>query len=421
MGNRIFILGVCLITLLFSGKTKAQNKAYARSIIDTLSSASFHGRGYVFQGDSLAAEFIRNEFEKIGLQAYKPGYYQEFKHDVNTFPGAMEVSLDDLKLKPGADYIVSPFSKGTYGTFQLHRLNDLLKLKPNKLRKFLDKTGNFNFIVIEEGGQKPDEMRELMIAAKKTFSARGIVLVKQKLTWAVSSYVADLLVVEILKSSISTKASTINLNIENKLQENYQSRNVIAYKDNGHPDSVIVFTAHYDHLGRMGRTTYFPGANDNASGVSMLFDLAQYYQADSNKYNVAFIAFAGEEAGLVGSKYYTENPLFPLKNIKFLVNIDLMGNGEEGITVVNGTIHETEFELITALNELNEFVPMVIKRGKAQNSDHYFFTESAVPAFFIYTLGGNKAYHDIFDVSETLEMQKYNEVFQLITSFIKAL
>ncbi|HIO68843.1 MAG TPA: M28 family peptidase [Flavobacteriales bacterium] len=421
MGNRVFILGVCLITLLFLGKTKAQNQAYARSIIDTLSSASFHGRGYVMQGDSLAAEFIGNEFEKIGLHAYKPGYYQVFKHDVNTFPGAMEVSLDDLNLKPGADYIVSPYSKGTYGTFQLHWLNDLVKLKPNKLRKFLDKTGNFNFIVIEEGAQKPDEMRELMIAAKKTFGAKGIVLAKKKLTWAVSSHVADLLVVEILQSRISVKASTINLNIENKLQEDYQSRNVIAYKDNGHPDSVIVFTAHYDHLGRMGRTTYFPGANDNASGVSMLFDLAQHYQADSNKYNVAFIAFAGEEAGLVGSKYYTENPLFPLKNIKFLINIDLMGNGEEGITVVNGTIHETEFELITALNEFNEFVPMVKKRGKAQNSDHYFFTESDVPAFFIYTLGGNKAYHDIFDVSETLEMQKYNEVFQLITSFIKAL
>ena len=421
MGNRVFILGVCLITLLFLGKTKAQNQAYARSIIDTLSSASFHGRGYVMQGDSLAAEFIGNEFEKIGLHAYKPGYYQEFKHDVNTFPGAMEVSLDDLNLKPGADYIVSPYSKGTYGTFQLHWLNDLVKLKPNKLRKFLDKTGNFNFIVIEEGAQKPDEMRELMIAAKKTFGAKGIVLAKKKLTWAVSSHVADLLVVEILQSRISVKASTINLNIENKLQEDYQSRNVIGYKDNGHPDSVIVFTAHYDHLGRMGRTTYFPGANDNASGVSMLFDLAQHYQADSNKYNVAFIAFAGEEAGLVGSKYYTENPLFPLKNIKFLVNIDLMGNGEEGITVVNGSLHEKEFELITALNEFNELVPMVKKRGKAQNSDHYFFTESAVPAFFIYTLGGNKAYHDIFDVSETLEMQKYNEVFQLITSFIKAL
>jgi Iap family predicted aminopeptidase len=300
-------------------------------------------------------------------------------------------------------------------------LNDLLEIKPHKLEKFLRKSRDFNFIVIEDGGQKADELLDLMIAARKTFGAKGIVLLKEKLTWAVSSHEADLLVIQVLKSRIKVKASTINLNIENKFEKDYQSRNVIAYKDNGHPESVVVFTAHYDHLGRMGSAAFFPGANDNASGVAMLFDLAQHYQADSIKYDVAFIAFAGEEAGLVGSKYYTENPPFPLKNIKFLVNLDLMGNGEEGITVVNGTLHEKELALITRLNEQNNFVPLVKKRGKAQNSDHYYFTENDVPAFFIYTLGGNKAYHDIYDVSATLEMQKYKEVFQLITSFIKEL
>ena len=421
MGNGISIFGIFLIALLFSDTAKAQNQAYARTIIDTLSSASFHGRGYVMQGDSLAAAFIRNEFKKIGLNAYPPGYYQKFNHDINTFPGTMEISVNGTKLKPGADYIVSPYSHGTYGTFKLHRLNDLLEIKPHKLEKFLRKSRDFNFIVIEDGGQKPDELLDLMIAAKKTFGAKGIVLLKEKLTWAVSSHEADLLVIQVLKSTFKAKASTINLNIENKLEKDYQSRNVIAYKDNGHPNSVIVFTAHYDHLGRMGKTTYFPGANDNASGIAMLFDLAQHYQEDSIKYDVAFIAFAGEEAGLVGSKYYTENPLFPLKDIKFLVNLDLMGNGEEGITVVNGTLHEKELALITRLNEQNNFVPLVKKRGKAQNSDHYYFTENDVPAFFIYTLGGNKAYHDIYDISATLEMQKYKEVFQLITSFIKEL
>ncbi|MBL4735303.1 MAG: M28 family peptidase, partial [Flavobacteriales bacterium] len=186
-------------------------------------------------------------------------------------------------------------------------------------------------------------------------------------------------------------------------------------------DSTIVFTAHYDHLGRMGNTTYFPGANDNASGVSMLLDLARFYMIDSIKYNVVFIAFAAEEAGLLGSKFYTENPLSPLKNIRFLVNIDLMGNGEEGITIVNGAIHHKEFELLCLLNDQNDLVPLVKKRGKAQNSDHYFFTENDVPAFFIYTLGGTKAYHDVFDISATLELKKYDEVFKLITGFINAL
>ena len=421
MRIHISIFWTSLILLSFLNDSKAQDRTYARGIIDTLSSPSFHGRGYVASGDSLAAEFIQNEFKRIGLNAYGKGYFQEFQHDVNTFPGTMEVSLDDISLVPGADYIVNPFSKGTYGTFQLHWLNDLLKIPANKLRKFLGKAGSFNFIVIEESDSKPRELIEFMIAAKQTFQAQGIILIKEKLTWSVSSYAADLLVIEVLKSKIDKQTTKISLNIENSWKENYTSRNVIGYKDNGYPGSILVFTAHYDHLGRMGSNTFFPGANDNASGVSMLLDLARHYQIDSLPYDIAFIAFAGEEAGLVGSKYFTENPYFPLRNINFLINIDLMGNGEEGITVVNGSIHEKEFDLITTLNEQKGHVPVVKKRGKAQNSDHYFFTENDVPAFFIYTLGGNKAYHDIYDVTETLELQKYDEVFQLITQFVKAL
>ena len=421
MGRSLSIFGVVLIGILCSITSRGQNIAYARSIIDTLSSSAFHGRGYVAQGDSITADFIQDKFKQIGLKAFDQGYLQEFRHNVNTFPGAMEVSLDGTELIPGKDYLVNPFSKGTYGTFKLYWLNDLIKLKASKLQRFLKETGSFNFIVIEEGISKPDEMREVMIAAKQTFNAKGIVLIKKKLTWSVASSESDLLIIEVLGSIISKKTSKISLNIENSWKENYLSRNVIGYTDNGHPDSLIVFTAHYDHLGRMGKETYFPGANDNASGISMLLNLAQHYQSDSAKFNVAFIAFAGEEAGLVGSRYFTENPLFPLRNIKFLINLDLMGNGEEGISIVNGTIHEKEFKFILRLNEENEWFPLIEKRGKAQNSDHFYFTENGVPAFFIYTLGGNKAYHDVFDVTSTLELQKYNEVFQLITAFVNSL
>jgi hypothetical protein len=63
----------------------------------------------------------------------------------------------------------------------------------------------------------------------------------------------------------------------------------------------------------------------------------------------------------------------------------------------------------------------VKSRGKAANSDHYFFTEKGVPAFFIYTLGGIKAYHDIFDVSSTLPYTEFNDLFELIIKFNAAL
>ena len=85
-------------------------------------------------------------------------------------------------------------------------------------------------------------------------------------------------------------------------------------------NEYIYIVGHYDHLGRMGKEVYFPGANDNASGISMILSLAkELAQEEKTKYSMVFICFGSEEIGLVGSKYYTENPLVPLEKIKFLI------------------------------------------------------------------------------------------------------
>src|SRR5690606_6331238 len=142
----------------------------------------------------------------------------------------------------------------------------------------------------------------------------------------------------------------------------------------------IVFSAHYDHLGNID-TTYFPGANDNASGVSVLLNLMQYCKTHPLKYSVAFYFFTAEEIGLLGSEYYVKHPLFPLSRIKFLINLDLMGGGSEGIMVVNGKIFEKEFELLQKINEDLQLHLNIKARGKAQNSDHYWFSENGVKCF----------------------------------------
>ena len=167
----------------------------------------------------------------------------------------------------------------------------------------------------------------------------------------------------------------------------------------------------------MGSKTYFPGANDNASGVAQVLSLAKYYAAHPQPYSMAFIFFSGEEAGLLGSKYFTENPLVPLKNIRFLVNLDLEGTGVDGITVVNATIFPKEFAMLKQINEKGKYMIKINSRGKAPNSDHYLFTENDVPAFFWYTQGGIAAYHDIYDISATLPMNKYEDMFKMILKF----
>ena len=148
----------------------------------------------------------------------------------------------------------------------------------------------------------------------------------------------------------------------------------------------------------------------------------RHYCKPENKpdYSIVFICFAGEEAGLKGSEYFVNNPLVPLSKIKFLLNLDLLGTGDEGITVVNATEHKEEFEKLKNINEEKKHLAMIKPRGKAKNSDHYYFSEKGVKAFFIYTMGGIKAYHDVHDISKTLPLTKYTACFYLISDFLNS-
>jgi Zn-dependent M28 family amino/carboxypeptidase len=193
---------------------------------------------------------------------------------------------------------------------------------------------------------------------------------------------------------------------------------VIGYiKGSQYPDSFIVFSAHYDHLGMMGKWALFPGANDNASGVAMMLDIMHHYAKSKPKYSIAFMAFSGEEVGLFGSYYYTQHPLFDLRQISMLINLDLMGTGDKGMTVVNATLFPKEFQDIQVINLTKDYLPTVNPRGKAQNSDHYFFSENGVKAFYFYLMGEYHYYHDVYDLPEVLTLSKYNEAFKLIVDF----
>jgi aminopeptidase YwaD len=373
-------LKLILLFTVLANVASAQDSIFARRIVDTLTSSYFWGRGYTNDGMGKAARFITQEFKSYGLQPMAgKDYLQPFAFDVNTFPGKMEVTLNGITLTPGRDFIVAPESHGA------------------KAKGTLRPKDSVTFI---------DEQNHIVVA------------IKSKLTWSVAQEAADYTQIEVDRKAIKNIPATISVNIENKLINNFKAANICGVvKGTVKPDSVMMFTAHYDHLGGMGSTTYFPGANDNASGMAMLLSLAKYYAAHPQPYTMAFMCFAGEEAGILGSKHFTESPLIPLSSIKFLINTDLAGTGGEGITVVNASIYPKQFELLKQVNAKGNYLVKVYPRGKAANSDHYWFTEKGVPAFFIYTMGGIKAYHDVFDVSKTLPLNEYNDLFKLIVGF----
>jgi len=372
------------LLLLTAVAASAQDMAFARKMVDTLTSAHFWGRGYTNDGLAKATGFLVAQFKSYGLTPMNgKAFTQDFTYPVNTFPGKVEVAINVMQLVPGRDYIISPDSRGVKGGGKLEQRDSI---------HFVDAE---NSIVVE---------------------------LKDKLTWSVAPQAVDYTVIEVDKKAIRSIPLSIKADIENKLVSSFKTANICGVvKGTVKPDSMIVFSAHYDHLGGMGSKTFFPGANDNASGVTQLLTLAKYYASHPQPYTIAFILFSGEEAGLLGSKYFTEHPLVPLQNIRFLVNLDLEGTGVDGITVVNATVYPKEFGMLKQINDKYQYFVKVNSRGKAANSDHYLFTEKGVPAMYMYTLGGIKAYHDIYDISATLPLNEYEDLFRLLVKFTDGL
>ena len=395
-----------------------------RQTIATLCSPEYAGRGYVEDGRVLAANFIAAEFQKIGLQPFKNKYQQTFTLPVQTFPGACLFVLGSDTLKPGIDYLVHPGSAGVALTssYQLVYCNTSTLYRSVNAFKPCPKD---RMLVVQTTGFGGDTNKVLQARLQELQQfAATTELTTNKLTWSVSQEAKPYPAFQVVTTAFASKPQSAFIHLTTLFEPKFTSSNVIGYlpaAQKAKQKPYLVVTAHYDHLGKMGKDTYFPGANDNASGVGMLLYLAQELsrQRDSN-FNYVFIAFGAEEAGLVGSHYFVEHPLFDLKQIRFLLNTDIMGSGEEGITVVNATLFKSEFDKLKELNTEANYLPQIKSRGPAANSDHYFFTESGVPAFFVYTMGPNKHYHDIADTAEELSYSAFEPLAQLLLSFMRS-
>lgn len=422
MGNPSKYVAVIAFLLLFfvSKSSFTQNLPYARSIIDTLTSPYFSGRGAVNNGEQKAADLILKEYKKIGLSKIGTSFFQPFSYPINTFPDIIDVKIDNKNLITGIDYLVLPESCKMQGEFQLIWYSESNIPTKKELKKLANRRFFENKFVVVDDLNDTTKKEEFEILKLNTIGASGIILLEEtKLTHRISTTFNDFVTLKIMRSSLNSFAKTIEVKIDQQFQSNYTSQNVIG-KITGttYPDSILVFSAHYDHLGKMGNDVYFPGANDNASGVAMLLNLAEHYSKNAPKKTIVFMAFGAEESGLVGSKYFTENPTFPLQHINFLINLDLMGTGVDGIQVVNGSVFQSQFDKLVEINEQEHYLPQIKIRGKAANSDHYWFSEKGVPAFFIYTLGGITAYHDVYDISKTLPLTEFEDCFRLIKDFV---
>jgi len=205
-----------------------------------------------------------------------------------------------------------------------------------------------------------------------------------------------------------------------------QGMNVIGYLDNN-ADVTVVIGAHYDHLGYGGSSSLHAegeaihnGADDNASGVAMMLNLARRLHEEAPNSNYLFIAFSGEEMGLLGSNYFVKNPTIDLDKVSYMINMDMVGrlNEEKAVSVSGVGTSPVFSQTLHAANhcELN----IIEKESGVGPSDHTSFYLSNIPALHFFT-GQHEDYHKPSDDAHLLNYEGMEKLSSYILAVIKDL
>lgn len=412
--------------ICFAITTNAQNeKRWIKRQITTLSGNNMHGRGYVYKGGERAAGYIKRQFLDFGVQSftYDENYFQPYTMSINTFPNDVLLKINKEVMMPGSDFIVHAASSSyiTDGTVKLKRIDlknvkDSLAWSKVKTSFTPDKGYYLN---------NADTVTKYLNFSIRSFAKefpKGLFIVPKhgKMIWTACTEKVPGTIITVEDTVAPRRPKKAAVRIEAKFNPSFKNQNVIGFVEGTEkPDSFIVFSAHYDHLGQMGNQTVFPGAHDNASGTAMVLYLANYFATHRQRYSIAFMLFSGEEAGLLGSKYYVNNPIFPLEKIRFLVNVDMVGDATNGITMVNGDANTAEYNLMDKINTQKGYIPKINKREQTQNSDHWSFCDKGVKGVFIYANGdgSNPYYHDVFDKANALSLNNIDNLAKLLIDF----
>ena len=224
------------------------------------------------------------------------------------------------------------------------------------------------------------------------------------------------------KASFNINTDTTHLN----------TQNVVAFIEGGElKEEVLVLTAHMDHLGVEGGEV-FNGADDNATGTAALLEIAKAFQLAKNdghtlKRSLLIMPVSGEEKGLLGSQYYSENPIFPLENTIADLNIDMIGRVDKlhdhpnyvyviGSDMISPDLHDINqtandnyvgLELDYTYNTVDD------PNRYYYRSDHYNFAKHGIPSIFYFS-GVHEDYHKSTDTVDKINFEKVETITKLV-------
>ncbi len=204
------------------------------------------------------------------------------------------------------------------------------------------------------------------------------------------------------------------------------AHNVIGLLDNG-AEHTIVVGAHYDHLGtgtQGGSLDSNPqgkihqGADDNASGIAGLLEIARYFSRNNEiePYNILFIAFSAEELGLLGSRHFVDEPTIPLENMHFMLNFDMIGRYDQQLAIIG---YGTSPAWPTIFDDIDTR-GLTLHHGHdgSGGSDQTSFYRKGIPVLFFHT-GGHSEYHRPGDTPDKINYPATVDIIDIAIDVIK--
>lgn len=440
MKRIILILSLC--TQLVFAQNELQDQLSAH--VYFLSDDRLEGRATGSEGEQIALEYISNYFKAYGLKPKgEEGFVQSFDFTLGKKAGITNaMRINDFQMEIIQDYFPLAYSgNGTVKAlvedvgFGIHApgLYDDYEGKKNLEGKV------FAINLSSPDGIHPHSKYldytdyQTRIKTAEAFGAAAIIFYnhdehlddpKFDLSMNVKSF--DIPIVFITDGLIKT-GDEVKLNVDLK-EQNRTGRNVIAYIDNG-AENTIVLGAHYDHLGwgesggslHRGEPAIHNGADDNASGVSLMLELAKAIKENKlTNNNYLFIAFSGEELGLYGSKSFVQHATIDTSKINYMLNFDMVGRlDEENTMAVNGVGTSPLFEeKVTAIKAGN--LKIKTTESGMGPSDHASFYLANKPVLHFYT-GNNPDYHKPSDDPHLINYPGMVQVFDYTLALLRDL
>ena len=392
--------------------------------ITYLASDELGGRLSASDNDRKSAEYIAKQYERIGLEpaGENDSYYQYMSTpDLRLAKSNTSLVLDKYVLKLFKEFypLSASSNKGTYEGEAVN-VNYGIEDEGLKHHDYQDKEVSGKVVLIKmdiPGGVHPHNRYiswsgiEYRATYAKSKGAKAVVYYTDNEELQPSGTLAKTLdnagipIFFVNKDLSSLDVTTVRFNLD-ILMITKIANNVLGFIDN-QADQTVVVGAHHDHLGRGqkgGSLAEIPGdihngADDNASGVAGLFEIAQAIVKKPKKFknnNYLFIAFSGEEQGLIGSKYFVKSPLMQKQNVNFMINMDMIGHldSTKKTLIINGVGSSPEWN--KAISEVSYSTSKIAKIKTTESgigaSDHTSFYLANIPAVHFFT-GQHQHYH----------------------------